>query len=248
MRDVAGVLNGLFSVYGWTIWVLHLLLAGPLVLLAVSVSPRRAFPLLKLFCRSALGMAGIRVRVRGLAHVDPTRQYVFMGNHPSMLDPFYVAIALPRFAVGIEKAQNFQIPVYGLIVRRWGNIPVHKDDPRRARDAIATAIERFRQGTSIALLPEGTRSWDGRLGPFKKGGFHLAIETGATLMPFTITGAFPRFRRGSWRIHPGTVEVQFGEPLSTQGYTKDRLNDLVAEVRRRIEAPLAPDEKPLVTA
>lgn len=241
------MLNAVFSIYGWIVWILHLLLLGPLLLLAVTLSPPKAFGLTKLFCRSALGLVGIRVRVRGESNVEPGRQYLFMGNHPSMIDPFIAAIAFPRFAVGVEKASNFKIPVYGRIISRWGHVPIHKDDPVRAREAIALATERFRQGTSLVILPEGTRSKDGSLGPFKKGGFHLALDTGAVIMPFTIIGAYEVFRTGGWRIRPGTIDVVFGSPLDTAGKTRDDLDELIAETRRRIEAPLLAQAEPYAT-
>ncbi|MNX24588.1 1-acyl-sn-glycerol-3-phosphate acyltransferase [compost metagenome] len=243
-----GLLNAVFSIYGWIVWVLHLLVAGPILIVAVSLSPPKAFGLIKLFCRSALALTGIRVRVQGLEHVEPGRQYLFMGNHPSMLDPFILAIAVPRFAVGIEKAANFKIPIYGRLVSRFGNIPIHKDDPVRSREAIATAIDRFRQGVSIVILPEGTRSKDGGLGPFKKGGFHLAVDTGATILPITIMGAYQVFRTGGWRMRPGLVEVVFGEPLSAEGKTREDLDSLLAETRRRIEGPILAAAQPVITA
>jgi 1-acyl-sn-glycerol-3-phosphate acyltransferase len=243
-----GLFNALFSIYGWTLWVLHLLLAGPLLIVAVSLSPPKAFGLVKLFCRSALGCVGIRVRAHGLSNVLPGRQYLFMGNHPSMLDPFILAIAVPRFAVGIEKAANFKIPIYGRLVTRFGNIPIHKDDPVRSREAIATAIDRFKQGVSIVILPEGTRSKDGGLGPFKKGGFHLAIDTGATILPVTIKGAYSVFRTGGWRIRPGFVDVYFGEPLSAEGMSRERMDEMIDEIRRRIAAPLSQPESALASA
>lgn len=242
------MLNALFSIYGWMVWGLHLVLAGPVLLLAVTWSAPRAFWLIKLFCRSALAFTGIRVRVHGLENLEPGRQYLFMGNHPSMLDPFILAIAVPRFAVGIEKAANFKIPIYGRIISRWGNIPIHKDDPVRAREAIATAVQRFREGTSVVILPEGTRSKDGKLGVFKKGGFHLALDTGATILPVTIQGAFEVFRTGGWRIRPGVVDVTFGEPLSAAGRSRDDLDALLEETRRRIEAPLLAGRRPVAPA
>lgn len=243
-----GLISAVFSLYGWIVWILHLLLAGPLLLVAVSFSPPKAFGLIKLFCRSALAFTGIRVHVKGLENVAPGQQYLFMGNHPSMLDPFILAIAVPRFAVGIEKAANFTIPIYGALVTRWGNIPIHKDDPVRSREAIAKAIDRFRQGVSIVILPEGTRSKDGRLGPFKKGGFHLAIDTGATILPITILGAYEVFRTGGWRIRPGRVEVVFGEPLSAAGQSREELDALLEATRSRIEAPILAAASPVVSA
>lgn len=227
-------MNALYSLYCWITWVLHLLVFGPVVLAATLVSPKLGFHAIRLVARSALTLTGIRVRVMGRERVDWSRPHVFMGNHQNLLDPFALVLAIPTFMVGIEKKENQRIPVYGAISRAWGNLPIDRSNPGAARETIALAAERFKAGTSVAILPEGTRTKDGSIGPFKKGGFHLALGTGADIVPFTFNGAFERLKTGSWRVYPGTIEVVFGDAISTQGYGKENLEALVERVRGAI--------------
>lgn len=224
-------MNALYSLYAWIVWVLHLLLLGPFVLVATLVSPKLGYHAIRLVAASALGLTGIRVRVRGREKVDWSRPHVFMGNHQNMLDPFAFVIAVRHHMVGIEKKENQRIPVYGRISKAWGNLPIDRSNPEAARETIALAAQRFKQGTSVAILPEGTRTKDGSIGPFKKGGFHLAVGAGADIVPFTFNGAYERLQTGSWRIHPGTIEVVFAEAIPTAGYGRENLDELVERVR-----------------
>lgn len=229
-------MNALYSLYAWLMWVLHLLIFGPLALVATLISPQLGFRAIQLIAGSALFLTGIRVQVTGRDRVDWSRPHVFMGNHQNLLDPFAYVLALPCYMVGIEKRENQRIPVYGWISRAWGNLPIDRSNPEAARATIALAAERFRKGTSVTILPEGTRTKDGSIGPFKKGGFHLAIGTGADIVPFTFNGAFERLKTGSWRIHPGTIEVVFGDAIPTQDYSRENLDALVERVRGAVSA------------
>jgi len=224
----------LYSCYVWVVWILLLILLGPVALLGVLASRQLGFRLVRFASRLAFLLAGIRVRVRGAELVDWGKAQVFMGNHQNGIDPFAMVLAVRRHMVGIEKASNFKIPVYGALVRAWGNIPIVREDPVEARKSLEVAARRLKEGISIAILPEGTRSKDGSIGPFKKGGFHLALDTGADIVPFTINGSFALFQTGGWKIRPGVIEVVFGKALSTAGYTKNTLTDLMDAVRAAI--------------
>lgn len=236
-------MNALFSIYAWTVWILHLVFLGPLALLSLVVSRRLGFWVTKLASASALGCVGIRVRVTGRDRVDWTLPHVFMGNHQNLLDPFALVIAMPHHMVGIEKRENLRIPIYGTLIRLWGNIPIDRGNPQAARQSIALAAERLRQGTSIAILPEGTRTKDGRIGPFKKGGFHLALDAGASIVPFTFKGAFEVFRTGGWKVRPGVIEVLFDAAIATEGYGPETLDTLVERVRGVIVSHLEGSER-----
>lgn len=224
-------MNALFSLYAWLVWVLHLLILGPFTLLATLISPHLGFWALKLVAGSALFLTGIRVKVTGRERVDWSRSYIFMGNHQNLLDPFAYVLAMPRHVVGIEKRENLRIPIYGWLSRAWGNLPIDRSNPQAARETIALAAERFKQGTSVTIFPEGTRTKDGSIGPFKKGGFHLAVDAQADIVTFTFNGAFDRLVTGSWRITPGVIEVVFGEAIPTSGYSRETLDELVERVR-----------------
>jgi len=224
-------MNALFSLYAWLVWALALLILGLPALLLTAISPRLGFRAAKVLAGVALFLTGIRVKVIGREKVDWSRPHVFMGNHQNLLDPFAYRLAIPVFMVGIEKKENHRIPIYGWISRAWGNLPIDRSNPGAARETIALAAERFKEGTSVTILPEGTRTKDGRIGAFKKGGFHLAIGTGSDIVPFTFNGAYDRLKAGSWRITPGPIEVVFSEAIPTEGYGKENLDELVERVR-----------------
>lgn len=230
----------LFSIYVWLIWGVGMLILAPIFVVTAAFSKEAALRVFQAWVGFLLLCAGIRVRVVGADKVDWDHTAVFMGNHMNGLDPFFFALSFRRHMVGIEKASNFKIPFYGHIVKAWGNIPIHRENPEKARATIAVACERLKSGASIGILPEGTRSKDGRIGPFKKGGFHLAIDAGADIVPFTISGAWSVLKNGDWRIHPGTVVVTYGERISTDGHVKTDLEPLMTQVRAAIEAPFYP--------
>ncbi|MBO9541071.1 1-acyl-sn-glycerol-3-phosphate acyltransferase [bacterium] len=224
----------LFSLYAWLVWVLHLLVAVPVLLVTLPINPAIGLRVVQAAARSAFFLCGIRIRVLGAERVDWSRAHVFMGNHQNLLDPFILVVAIPHHMVGIEKRENQRLPLYGPASRAWGNIPIDREDPEAARATIAEATDRLKQGTSIVILPEGTRTKDGRIGPFKKGGFHMALGAGADIVPFTFNGAYQLLRNGDWRLQPGEIELVFGEAIATEGYTRETLDDLVAKVREAV--------------
>lgn len=224
----------LFSLYAWFVWVMHLVFAVPVLLVALALGPKPGLRVVQAMARSAFFCCGIRIKVIGAERVDWSRSHVFMGNHQNLLDPFALVVSIPHHMVGIEKRENQRLPLYGAASKAWGNIPIDRADPEAARETIAEATERLKHGKSIVILPEGTRSKDGRIGPFKKGGFHMALGAGADIVPFTFNGAYQLMRNGDWRLRPGEIEVVFGEAIATEGYDRERLDELVAAVREAI--------------
>lgn len=227
----AGPLNTLFSLWIWTVWIVVFALGGLIAIPMLLVSRQLGFLAVKAVSWIALHAAGIRVRIVGAEKVDWSKAHVFMGNHQNILDGFVFAIAIKKHIIGIEKKETLKMPIYGWLTQAWGNLPIDRSNPQAARDTIALAEERLREGTSIAILPEGTRTKDGSVGPFKKGGFHLALNAGADIVPFTFNGAFELKRTGDWHVKPGEIEIVFDEAIPTAGYTKETLEDLMAEVR-----------------
>lgn len=226
----------LFSIYVWLAWVLLLLTWGPVAIVATLISRELGFRVVRAGSRFAFALAGIRMQVLGAERVDWSRAHVLMGNHQGYLDPFVLVNSIPRHAVGIEKKENFLIPVYGQLAKAWGNLPIDRANPGAAHRTIEEAEARLQEGVSIAIFPEGTRTLTGQMGPFKKGGFHLAINTGAEIVPFTLNGCFERFTPGDWRIRPGLVTLEWSEPISTAGYTKETMDALIERVRAAIAA------------
>ena len=201
--------------------------------------------LIKGACRLILFCCGIRLSVSGAENLVPGRQYIVMMNHVNFFDPFVLYAGFPGFARGVEEERHFRWPVYGATIRRLGVIPITRKDTARAVESLkrAGAWVRSRPGFSFIILPEGTRTRDGRLGPFKRGGFLLALEAGLEILPVIQTGAERINRRGSRLIRPGRVVMTIESAVPTAGSTKESVGELVARVRsvflRRLENPPA---------
>ncbi len=188
---------------------------------------------LKGLCRSLVRLCGIRITVSGRENIVPGRQYLLMLNHVNILDAFVFYSAFPGWARGIEEESHFGWPVYGWVIRRMGQVPVSRRSGIRAMESLRRAADliRSRRDFSFMVLPEGTRTRDGRLGPFKKGGFLLALETGLDILPLVQKGAYAINRRGSLLLRPGRVEFVIEKPVPTQGFRRETVRELMEQVR-----------------
>lgn len=183
--------------------------------------------------------AGVNVVVENRATLLPGQPYVFMANHASSLDIWAAFVAIPRRIRMIAKKQLARIPLFGWVMWAGRFIFIDRKNNLAARRSIDEAGERIRKGDSVLLFPEGTRTRDGNLGPFKKGGFHLAVKAGVPIVPVAICGTRALMPRGSYLVRSGTVQVIIGEPIPTQGLSDDERAALDDRVRGIVEAMLA---------
>ena len=186
----------------------------------------------------ALGTAGIRYRVLGAENVPPGTAVVFCSNHQSNVDPPVLFRALhPRLHV-LYKAELRKFPVLGRALEAGGFVPVQRDDRDAAFASIDRAVDSIRSGNSFLIFPEGTRSRTEALLPFKKGGFVMALKAQAPIVPVAIMGGRDAMRKGSAIVHPVDVTVRIGQPVETRGRDVEARDEVIAEVRQRIEALL----------
>jgi 1-acyl-sn-glycerol-3-phosphate acyltransferase len=178
-----------------------------------------------------------RIRIEGRWPSD-RRAYVVVSNHQSMLDIFMLA-GLPREMKWVAKAELFALPWIGWMFRLSGDIPVNRGEAASGRDAMATARRYLDRGMHVMLFPEGTRSRDGAMLPFKTGAFKLAIESGAPVLPIAIHGAAEGMPKGSPWVRPARVRARILAPVETSGFAPDDVRGLTDEVRRRIAAAVA---------
>jgi 1-acyl-sn-glycerol-3-phosphate acyltransferase len=190
------------------------------------------------WARGVLASAGVRLRVSSRARLEPGQPYIFAVNHLSTIDIWAMLVAIPVPFRFIAKKQLGSIPLFGWAMRAGRFIFIDRQNPALARKSIAEAAARIRGGQSVVIFPEGTRSRDGRLGPFKQGGFHLALDSGAAIVPVAIKGSGALMPRNSISIRPGIVSVEIGEAIPTAGLAPDDRPALVEQVRDRVAAML----------
>jgi 1-acyl-sn-glycerol-3-phosphate acyltransferase len=189
--------------------------------------------LIKAGCRTVLFVCGVRVKVHGRENVHPGRQYVGMMNHVNFFDPLVFQAVFPTAVRGAEEESHFRWPVYGGVIRRIGMFPIDRKNSRQAVESLRLAAAWMGEhpGFSFGILPEGTRTRDGSLGPFKRGGFLMAIEKGLDILPVVQSGAFAISRKGSLKIRPGRVDVTIAPAVPTTGYDKTNAGELIERVR-----------------
>ncbi len=192
----------------------------------------------RLWARLGLWLAGVRVEATGQENVPAGVPVIFMSNHQGNFDILALLLVVPRKFAWIAKEELFRIPVFGHSMARAGYIPLDRSDGRRALKSMDAAAAKIRNGASVVIFPEGTRSLDGNLLPFKRGGFLVAARAGVPIIPVTIDGSRqinppPRIER-----HPGTIKVRFGEPIVTAGGGRGKDEQLMAQVRAAIASGL----------
>jgi HAD superfamily hydrolase (TIGR01490 family) len=175
-------------------------------------------------------LAGVRVEVQGAEHLA-ARPAVFLFNHQSQLDVLVLAKLLHGGVTGVAKKELAHAPGFGLAFRLADVAFVDRGDREQARKALEPAVQRLKEGLSLVIAPEGTRSATPSLGPFKKGAFHVAMQAGVPIVPIVIRNAGELMWRGAATLHPGTVQVRVLPPVPTEGWTVEDLDEKVAEVR-----------------
>ena len=185
-----------------------------------------------------LGVPGVKVEIEVRGRIDPHKPYVFMANHASMVDIWAMFLRMPVPVRFIAKKQLGQIPVFGWAMRAGRFVFIDRQNAASARRSIQEAAQRIKDGQSVAIFPEGTRTRDGKLGAFKKGGFHLAIDAGVEIVPLAIRGTRAVMPPGTPLIRAGRVQIEVDEPISTAGLGPSDRQQLLERVYARIAAML----------
>lgn len=225
------------------VWILGALALAVAVLLCFALAPFLGGPgafwaVAPRYIRGTATAFGIRRRLEGWEDLPEelrsgARPAVFIGNHTSQFDPPLLISTLPSRPVFVAKKELARVPFLGWVIWLADFIFIDRDRRESARRSLADAAVRIRAGQSLAAFPEGTRSADGRLQPFKKGIFALAFEAGVPVVPLAIHGGLAILPRGTWRVQRGTYRMTVGMPLESTAFPDAEALRLGAEVAIR---------------
>ena len=228
------------SIFFWGMSWLHFIIAVPiLIALALVLDPRKHDWLQRGLCRRIAFFSGAKVVAIKAHGFDDKRTSIFMVNHVNLLDPFILYCAIPQLVRGWELESHFKVPIYGWLMKRFGNVPVPAgrgpSDLKRLWRLTKEAID---GGTSLIIFPEGKRTRDGHLTEFADGGLRLALQLGVPIVPVSLVGSFQHLRTEDWILRPATISVFLHDTIETKDLSKEDVPALKQKVKEIIAGPV----------
>jgi 1-acyl-sn-glycerol-3-phosphate acyltransferase len=228
------------SAYHWLLCAAYFFpVCSVLLGVGMFVDPRKNDGAQRMLCRVTMKLAGVKLVVRRAAGFDPQRTCFLIANHVNLFDPFVLYATVPQFFRGLELESHFRIPVYGWMMKRFGNVPV-PDNNRPSDLKRMWRLTRAALGSGVSLLvfPEGQRTLNGRMGPFKDGVFRMALQFGTPIVPVSVVGSFMFNRKTSWLLRPGTITVVLHDVIETKDLRKEDFPALRDRVHAIISRPV----------
>lgn len=243
--------NGRLGAAAWVVWnglQLSFTLAWTacgicLALLVRALTRGQHWPLRmasRLWAPGLLGGAGARLRVEGAGRVDWSRPCVLVANHQSIIDVCALFRAAPVPLRFVLKQEMAKVPFVGWYARRMGMVFIERGSARSSPQRLREAVTLVRGGATLCAFPEGTRSRDGNVGPFKGGVLQVAIEAGVPVVPVALQGSGAVLPASGFRVRPGTIDVRFGDPIATTGLRSEDRNALARQAREAVVGLLHP--------
>ena len=231
---VLSVLRGLFSVLFAVLITPISSLQALVYLLVLRTTEQTAQVAPRTWARLILAVSGVKVRVEGMEKLDRNKPYIFTANHQSQYDIFCLQGWFDWDFRWLAKKELFQIPIFGPALRRSGSIPVDRASGRKALKSLAEAAERIKNGCSVIIFPEGTRSPDGALRSFKVGGMVIAIKAGVGVVPMAICGTRKILPKGKLLPRSGEVVIRLGTPVDASSFDLKQKQELADHLHSKV--------------
>jgi 1-acyl-sn-glycerol-3-phosphate acyltransferase len=230
----------LISAYSWFVGGLYFaLLLFLFIILSIFIPQRILDPFFKISLKILFKILFIKVRSEGAENVENNQTYLFMSNHESLFDIPLLEAYIPTFVRGVEALRQFKWPVYGWAIRLVGNIPIDRKNIHSSIKSMKITEKALKNGKSIIILPEGHRTLDGNLRPFKRLPFHLAKQAGVPVIPIGLSGLFQLKNKGSWLIRPRPVKITFGRPIPPEKIQTLSTEELRDTIRKKVQSLIA---------
>jgi 1-acyl-sn-glycerol-3-phosphate acyltransferase len=187
---------------------------------------------IRTWARLLLWTCGVKIKLSGRENLPSSGPFILMATHNSHFDIPILIKEVPRQFRIVAKKSLFKIPIFGWIMSAAGYVSVDRENKQQAFASLDKASSTVKAGMPLLIFPEGTRSPDGSLGPFKKGGFVLATKAKAPIIPVVIDGTYHVLPKSTWRISPGSVRVTLGKPIDASGYSYETKESLMEDVHK----------------
>ena len=231
--------KALFSIVVWPIWFSAFIFFGMIYYILMTVfSSKRLHPIARIISRALLFFGGQWLIVNGKPPANDEGPYLYLINHASLFDTFMTVAAIPHYFTGVGKVEQFSYPIWGSLSKKYGMIPIDRSKIQSAMGSLDELEKEIHNGVSAFVAPEGTRTLDGKLNEFKKGAFHVAKNTGITIVPIILEGSFKAKRKNDWRIQPGVVTATLAEKITKEVYANMNVNELKDHVRNIFKSTL----------
>ncbi len=225
------------SVFLWTSGFIFFGIFSTIAVLLTYIIPlKKLDPFIKGSLKLLFKVMFIKVKVKGNTDIDRSKTYLLMSNHVSLFDVPLLKAYIPIYFKGVEAHHQFKWPFYGWLITRLEAIPIERDNIYSSMRSIKKANKILDKGTSIAILPEGTRTLTGKMQPFKKMPFMLAKKAGVDIIPIGLSGLFKLKPKGSWHITPSTITIKFGDPIKSEVVNDLSVEELRDKVYENIES------------
>ncbi|MDD5712630.1 MAG: lysophospholipid acyltransferase family protein [Smithellaceae bacterium] len=242
-----GIFLDVFKVFWLFSWLViaSLLLFIPVTTVALfSRTGNLAFNFSKAWAWIVLKISCVRTRIRGRENIQKGQSYIIISNHQSHFDIPALVTRLGIQYRWIIKKELLKVPLFGYALYASKNVFIDRSNPQKAIASINSGMARLPKGASVMFFAEGTRSSDGRIQEFKKGGFAIAVQKGIPILPVTVNGSRKILPKKALVFHSGEIEVVVDRPIETRGYTMERLDELIKKTREVIIANFNPEYAP----
>ncbi|MDX2494579.1 MAG: lysophospholipid acyltransferase family protein [Desulfuromusa sp.] len=210
------------------------LVATCLTLLISPFGQEKMHFLIRFWGQSCLFFAGLKVQIQGIKNIPPTGSAIYVSNHQSNFDVPIIFAGLPIQFRWMAKQEMFRIPLFGLAMKRGGLIPIDRSNRRTTMHSIIAAAQRIKEGASVVIFPEGTRTPDGQLQEFKKGALLIAAKAQVPVVPIVIHGSYQIQPKDRWRINGGLLKMEILPPITTDGLKSKDIDILTSKVHDQI--------------
>lgn len=229
----------IISLILWPLWFTYLICIFPIFLMFTLVVNKKYFhyflsPMCYLFCF----LGGQLVKKNGSIPNPKRGPYLYLINHQSLFDHFALGKYINHYVTAVAKKEHLSYPLWGQVAKSYGIVPINRTNIKEALSSLKIVENAIiNNKMSFLIAPEGTRSKDGKLGVFKKGAFHIAKNTGVTIIPVIIDGAYRAKNVGDWRLTPGTINIHFADTIHHESYknmTVEELRDYTIDQYKKI--------------